>query len=62
MSRVYLDHNATTPLREEARRALVATIEEGLGNPSSSHTRGRAARAHVDDARARVAAALGVLE
>ena len=45
-----------------ARRALVATIEEGLGNPSSSHTRGRAARAHVDDARARVAAALGVLE
>lgn len=62
MTRVYLDHNATTPLREEARRALVATIEEGLGNPSSSHTRGRAARAHVDDARARVAAALGVLE
>lgn len=57
--RVYLDYNATAPLRTEA----LAAIETGLsvvGNPSSVHAEGRAARAIVETARAQVAAAVGV--
>jgi cysteine desulfurase len=56
--RVYLDWNATTPLRQEAREAMVAAW--GLcGNPSSVHAEGRQARRLVEDARAAVAAAMG---
>ncbi|MEL6714379.1 MAG: aminotransferase class V-fold PLP-dependent enzyme, partial [Planctomycetota bacterium] len=62
MERLHLDHNATTPLRPEARAALVEALDRGLGNPSAVHGSGRAARALVDDARERVAAALGVDE
>lgn len=58
MSRVYLDHNATTPLRPEARAAMIAAMEI-TGNPSSVHAEGRAARAMIERARAQVAAALG---
>ena len=58
MTRVYLDHNATTPMREEVRAHLLATIDALGGNPSSVHRSGRAARAILDEARARVAAAL----
>ena len=54
---VYLDHNATSPLRPEARAAVERTL--GLGNPSSVHARGRAARAAVEEARAQVAALVG---
>lgn len=58
MSRVYLDWNATAPLRPEARAAMLAAME-AVGNPSSVHAEGRAARAIVERARAQVAAALG---
>ncbi|NOD46211.1 MULTISPECIES: cysteine desulfurase family protein [unclassified Ruegeria] len=58
MNRVYLDHNATTPLRPEAREAMIAAMEV-CGNPSSVHAEGRAAKALVERARAQVAAAFG---
>ena len=56
--RVYLDWNATTPLRSEARGAMIAAMDVS-GNPSSVHAEGRAARALVERARAQVAAAVG---
>jgi cysteine desulfurase len=56
--RVYLDHNATTPLRPEARAAMIAAMDVA-GNPSSVHAEGRAAKAVIERARAQVAAALG---
>jgi cysteine desulfurase len=58
--RVYLDWNATTPLRPEAREAMAAAWDL-LGNPSSVHAEGRQARRMVEDARASVAAAVGAL-
>ncbi len=58
MSRIYLDHNATTPLRPEARAAMVAAMDVA-GNPSSIHAEGRAARALVERAREEVLEALG---
>src|ERR1700749_3034346 len=58
LSRVYLDWNATTPLRPEARQAMQATWELP-GNPSSVHAEGRQARQIVEEARAAVAAAIG---
>lgn len=56
--RVYLDHNATTPVRAEARTAMIAAMDV-VGNPSSVHAEGRAAKALVEKARAQVAAAMG---
>ena len=56
--RVYLDHNATMPLRPQARAAMLAAMDV-VGNPSSVHAEGRAARAIVEAARDKVAAALG---
>jgi cysteine desulfurase len=56
--RVYLDWNATTPLRPEARQAMSAAWEVA-GNPSSVHAEGRQARRLVEDARAVIAAAIG---
>jgi cysteine desulfurase len=56
--RVYLDWNATTPLRPEARAAMTGAFDV-FGNPSSVHNEGRAARRLVEDARAVVAAAVG---
>jgi cysteine desulfurase len=58
--RVYLDWNATTPLRPEARDAMAAAWEL-CGNPSSVHAEGRQARRLVEDARASVAGAIGAL-
>ena len=58
MKRVYLDHNATMPLRDEARAAMIAAMDV-VGNPSSVHAEGRAARALVERARGQVAAAFG---
>ena len=58
MSRVYLDHNATTPLRVEARDAMIAVMDL-VGNPSSVHAEGRAAKGLVEVARAQVAEAVG---
>ncbi|WP_439154955.1 cysteine desulfurase family protein [Yoonia sp.] len=56
--RAYLDHNATTPLRAEARAAMLAAMDV-VGNPSSVHAEGRAAKAVVERARAQVAEAVG---
>jgi cysteine desulfurase len=56
--RVYLDWNATTPLRPEARAAMEAAWEIS-GNPSSVHSEGRKARRLVEDSRAAVAEAVG---
>lgn len=58
MSRVFLDHNATMPLRPEARAAIAAACDV-TGNPSSVHAEGRRARALIERARAQVASALG---
>ena len=58
MSRFYLDHNATTPLRAGARSVMIAAMD-ALGNPSSVHAEGRAAKGLVEHARAQVAAAVG---
>ncbi|MEM7491458.1 MAG: aminotransferase class V-fold PLP-dependent enzyme [Pseudomonadota bacterium] len=56
--RVYLDWNATAPVRPEARAAVVAALDV-VGNPSSVHGEGRAAKGLVERARAQVATALG---
>jgi cysteine desulfurase len=56
--RVYLDWNATTPLRPEARAAMLAAFDLP-GNPSSVHQEGRQVRRVVEDARAAVAEAVG---
>ncbi|MEM6656677.1 MAG: cysteine desulfurase family protein [Pseudomonadota bacterium] len=58
MTRVYLDHNATTPLRPEARAAMVEAMDL-CGNPSSVHAEGRAAKALIERARAQIASAFG---
>jgi cysteine desulfurase len=55
MNAVYLDYNATAPVRPEAAAAVAAALQAG-GNPSSVHAAGRAARARVEQARAEVAA------
>ncbi len=56
---IYLDHAATTPVRPEVREAMAPFLSERFGNPSSVHGPGRAARAALEEARERVAAALG---
>jgi cysteine desulfurase len=56
--RVYLDWNATTPLRLEARQAMAAAWDMA-GNPSSVHAEGRQARRLVEDARVAISAAIG---
>jgi cysteine desulfurase len=55
---VYLDWNATAPLRQEARKAMLSAADVS-GNPSSVHAQGRAARRLVEHARAQVAALVG---
>lgn len=57
--RVYLDHNATSPVRPEAAAAARSALEMNAGNPSSLHAEGRAARRIVEAARAHVAALAG---
>lgn len=56
--RVYLDHNASAPLRPEARDAMLGAMAL-TGNPSSVHNEGRAVRALIDGAREEVAALAG---
>jgi cysteine desulfurase len=57
--RVYLDHNATTPLHPAVLAAMLPYLTERFGNPSSIHAFGRQARAGLDEARARVAGLIG---
>ena len=59
MKRIYMDHNATTPLRAEVLEAMLPFLREGFGNASSLHYYGIQARRAVEAAREKVAAALG---
>ncbi|AWK86512.1 cysteine desulfurase family protein [Azospirillum thermophilum] len=58
MTRVYLDHNASAPLKPAVKAAMLQAMEIA-GNPSSVHAHGRAARRAVEEARATVAALVG---
>ena len=58
-SMIYADHNATAPMRPEAREAMLSALDLGATNPSSVHTKGRAARAVVETARMQVGGAIG---
>lgn len=62
MKTVYFDHAATTPVDPQVLEAMRPYFGERYGNPSELHRLGREARAAVDEARARVAAALGAGE
>ena len=57
---IYLDYNATTPLCESARAAMLPYLDRYYGNPSSVHAAGREARAAIDDARDKLAALLRI--
>ena len=52
---IYLDYNATTPLCDAAREAMLPYLNRLFGNPSSVHAAGREARAAIDDARDKLA-------
>src|SRR5438034_9142820 len=56
---IYLDHAATTPVRQEVLEAMLPFYGPRFGNPSSTHRWGREARAALDEARERVARCLG---
>jgi cysteine desulfurase len=60
VARHYLDHASTSPLRPEARAAMVAELDATAGDPGRVHEEGRAARARIEEARDRVAALVGV--
>ncbi len=60
MRNIYLDHAATTPMRQEAYEAMIPYLTETFGNPSSIHAFGRTVRKDLEDARERVANALNV--
>src|SRR5437764_15470892 len=57
---IYLDYNATTPLCDPAREAMLPYLDQYFGNASSIHSAGREARAAIDDARDNLAALLRV--
>ncbi len=59
MQRIYLDYNATTPLRPEVRDAMMPYLTEAYGNGSSIHAYGREARNAIDTAREQVAELIG---
>jgi len=56
---VYFDHNASTPLNPRVLEMMLPWLSDYFGNPSSRHEYGRAARRAIDDAREKVAAAVG---
>ena len=58
-ARIYLDHNASTPIAPSVREAMAPYLTEAYGNPSSGHWAGVPARAAVEGARAQVATLLG---
>ena len=59
MSHIYMDHNATTPLRQEVLEAMLPYLREEFGNASSLHSFGIRARRAIETAREKIAAALG---
>src|SRR5436309_4379480 len=56
---IYLDYNATTPLCDQSRQAMLPYLDRYFGNPSSVHAAGREARAAIDDSRDSLAKLLG---
>ncbi len=58
MRRVYMDHNATTPVHPEVLEAMMPFFREQFGNASSIHWAGREVRQYLDEAREKVAALL----
>ncbi|MGZ8428142.1 MAG: cysteine desulfurase family protein [Candidatus Deferrimicrobiaceae bacterium] len=59
MRKIYLDHNATTPVHPEVRKAVEPYLSEQFGNPSSIHWAGRDVRKGVEDARQEIASFFG---
>ncbi|MBV9080285.1 MAG: cysteine desulfurase [Elusimicrobia bacterium] len=59
MDRIYLDHNATTPVRPEAVEAMIPFMRGTFGNASSTHAEGQAARRALEDAREKMADFVG---
>jgi len=59
MNRIYLDHNATTPVRSEVREAMLPFFGELYGNPSSANSFGQEVKPLLDEARNRIADQLG---
>jgi len=60
MKKIYLDHNATTPLHPEVLEAMLPYFKEKFGNASSIHGFGREAKVALEDAREKVAEIIGV--
>jgi cysteine desulfurase len=59
MNRIYLDHNATTPLRPEVRERMLPFLGDLFGNPSSVHSFGQEVKPQLEEARQRIADQLG---
>jgi cysteine desulfurase len=59
VNRIYLDHNATTPLHQDVLDRMTAVLRDDFGNPSSVHHFGQRTKSIVDDARAAVASLIG---
>ena len=59
MQRIYLDHNATTPVAPAVIERMMAVLREEYGNPSSVHHFGQRAKAALDEARSQVATLIG---
>ena len=55
MKRIYLDNNATTPVRKEVRDAVIPFLTENFGNPSSLHKEGRIVKTAIENARENIA-------
>src|SRR5438094_10581178 len=56
---IYLDYNATTPVCDQSRQAMLPYLDRYFGTPSSVHAAGREARAAIDDSRDSLAKLLG---
>ena len=59
MDKIYLDHNATTPVAPEVLHIVTSVLQDQMGNPSSGHSMGRSARVLIDEAREQVASLIG---
>jgi len=59
LRKIYLDHNATTPLHPEVLEVMLPVMQKFFGNPSSIHSEGRKARVFLDEAREQVAGLIG---
>jgi len=59
LKKIYLDHNATTPLAPEVLEVMIPVLGEVFGNPSSIHSEGRRARVRIDEAREKAADLIG---